>query len=74
MRRRESEERMKLNFWQWLVVAMLVLVTPLWIYNKVTDRKTEQMSKPTITTTYEDEPTTEPTTEPTAAPATAPAP
>ncbi len=62
---------MKLNFWQWLGVVMLLLATPLWIYNKMTERKTAEMSKPTMTAPYaEEEPTTEPTTEPAA---TAPA-
>ena len=59
---------MKLNFWQWLGVVMLLLATPLWIYNKMTERKTAEMGKPTLTTTYEEEPTTEPTTEPATAP------
>ncbi len=53
---------MKLNFWQWLGVAMLLLATPLWIYNKMNDRKTAEMGTPTITAPYEEEPTTEPTT------------
>ena len=63
---------MKLNFWQWLGVVMLLLVTPLWIYNKITERRTKQMGEPSITnpSIYEEEPTTEPTT----APATAPIP
>ena len=62
---------MKLNFWQWLGVAMLVLVTPLWIYNKITERRTKEMGTPTMTMpAYEEEATTEPTTVPgTTAPA-----
>jgi len=62
---------MKLNFWQWVGVALLLIATPLWLYTKMNDRKAEEMSVPTITTTYEDEPTTEPATEPAA---TAPVP
>ena len=64
---------MKLNFWQWLGVVMLALATPLWIYNKMTERKTAEMSKPTMPMpAYSDgEPTTEPSTEPAT---TAPAP
>jgi hypothetical protein len=61
---------MKLNFWQWLGVVMLLLATPLWIYNKITERKTAEMNKPSVTTPYaEDEPTIEPTTAPATVPA-----
>ena len=64
---------MKLNFWQWIGVGMLVLATPLWIYNKMTERKTAEMNKPTMAPAFpgDEEPTTEPTTEPAT---TAPAP
>ena len=62
---------MKLNFWQWLGVAMLVLVTPLWIYNKITERRTKQMGQPMMTMPAHEE---ESTTEPTTVPATAPVP
>ena len=67
---------MKLNFWQWLGVVMLLLATPLWIYNKITERRTAEMGKPTMNAPYEEEEEEEPTTEPastTTAPATAPA-
>ena len=60
---------MKLNFWQWIGVIMLLLATPLWIYNKMTERRTAEMGKPTLNgPIYEEEATTEPTTEPATAP------
>ena len=65
---------MKLNFWQWLGVVMLLLATPLWIYNKMTERKAREMGVPSMTMppyTGDEEPTTEPTTGP--ATTTAPA-
>ena len=64
---------MKLNFWQWLGVVMLLLATPLWIYNKMNERKSKEMGTPSTTMPpyTGDEPTTEPTTEPAT---TAPAP
>ena len=64
---------MKLNFWQWLGVVMLLLATPLWIYNKMNERKSKEMGVPSMTMPpyTGDEPTTEPTTGPVT---TAPAP
>lgn len=65
---------MKLNFWQWLGVVMLLLATPLWIYNKMNERKSREMGVPSMTMPpgSEEEPTTESTTGP--ATMTAPAP
>ena len=65
---------MKLNFWQWLGVVMLLLATPLWIYNKMNERKSREMGVPSMTMPpySEEDPATEPTTGP--ATMTAPAP
>ena len=64
---------MKLNFWQWMGVVMLLLATPLWIYNKMNERKSKEMGVPSMTMPpyTGEEPTTEPTTE--SATTTAPA-
>ena len=66
---------MKLNFWQWVGVVILLLATPIWVYNKMGERKAHQMSKPpaNILRYPEDESTTNPATEPSAGPTTAPA-
>ena len=63
---------MKLNFWQWLGVVLLVVAAGLWINRTLQDRKQAEMGQPApgfTEPTQEEEATTEPAG---ASPATAP--
>ena len=56
---------MKLNFWQWLGVVLLVIAVVLWIVRQRNERKQAELGTPTINyTDTGEEPTTEPTTAP----------
>lgn len=59
---------MKLNFWQWLGVVLLVIATVLWIMRQINASKEAEFRTPAVNFT-EEEPATEPTTEPAAEPA-----
>ena len=61
---------MKLNFWQWLGVVLLVIAAILWFMRQRNEAKEKEFGTPQIQFSPEAE---EPTTEPTSAPATAPA-
>ncbi|HEV2294922.1 MAG TPA: hypothetical protein VGR35_13800 [Tepidisphaeraceae bacterium] len=64
---------MKLNFWQWLGIVLLVVATALWIMRQRNEQKQAEFEQPVImysdpdpTTDPRSDPTTEPTTEPAA--------
>ena len=64
---------MKLNFWQWLGVVLLVVATVLWFMRRQNEQKEAEFGTPAIT--YPDtgkEPTTEPASEDVMEPTTAP--
>lgn len=71
----EGGTRMKLNFWQWLGVVLLLIAIGFWINRQMTERAASDAGKPAPGFDPSQFPEEEPTTEPSAtAPSTAPAP
>ncbi len=62
---------MKLNFWQWLGVVLLVIATVFWIMQRRDQSREADFGTPTLPFTDDAE---EPMTDPMAEPATTPAP
>ena len=65
---------MKLNFWQWLGVVLLLIAIGFWINRQMMERTVSETGKPSPgfdPSKFEEEPTTEPAAT---APSTLPAP
>ncbi len=61
---------MKLNFWQWLGVVLLIVAIGFWVNRRNNERKAAEAGQPVPMAYPADE---EPATEPATGPATAPA-